>query len=102
MGIILGMGVVFSSSKTRNSLQQIMEEEKTTPMPKIMLMFFCFVGVLFFNILKGGKTGASPIGVVCGTSAYWFLNLGVVPFTVAISMWVRGYLLQQYQLKCSV
>ena len=43
-------------------LQSLMEEERGIPMPKIMLMVICFVGVLFFNILKGGKTGASPIG----------------------------------------
>merc|ERR1711871_1141990 len=98
---VLGNTGEFNATAATKKMQQIKDEEREIPVSKIMLMVVCFVGVLFFNILKGGKTGASPIGVVCGTSAYWFLNLAVVPFTVAISVWVRGYLLQQYQVKCS-
>jgi len=83
-------------------LRQIAEEERIIPQFKIGLMVICFVGVLLFNILKGSKTEASPIGVTCGTNAYWCLNLAVVPFTVAIGLWVRNWLLNRYQQKSKV
>jgi len=95
----LGNNGSMDSGEAKLKLQSLMEEERGIPMPKIMLMVICFVGVLFFNILKGGKTGASPIGVTCGTGAYWFLNLAVVPFTLLIGLWVRKQLLENHQIK---
>jgi len=98
----LGNTGEFNANEATVKLQAMKDEERDIPVSKIMLMVVCFVGVLFFNVLKGGKTGASPIGVTCGTAAYWFLNLAVVPFTIAISLAVRSYLLQSFTVKASV
>jgi len=98
----LGNTGEFNATDATKKMQQIKDEEREIPVSKIMLMVVCFVGVLFFNVLKGGKTGASPIGVTCGTPAYWFLNLAVVPFTTAIALAVRSYLLQSYTVKQQV
>merc|ERR1711871_1273970 len=99
---VLGNTGEFNATAATKKMQQIKDEEREIPVSKIMLMVVCFVGVLFFNVLKGGKTGASPIGVTCGTPAYWFLNLAVVPFTTAIALAVRSYLLQSYTVKQQV
>jgi uncharacterized membrane protein YfcA len=98
----LGNNGTLDASEARSKLLEIQEEERHIPMSKISLMVICVAGVVFFNILKGGKTGASPIGVTCGTTSYWFLNLAVVPYTFAIAMWVRNHLLKSYRIKQQV
>lgn len=58
--------------------------------------------VLVLNIFKGGGSFASPLGVECGSFAFWFLTCMVFAWVVGVSLYVRGDLIKMYYLKAKV
>lgn len=79
-----------------------MEGERGTPWVKVRLLVFCFVVVLVLNIFKGGGSFASPLGVECGSFAFWFLTVMVFAWVVGVSLYVRADLIKMYYLKAKV
>lgn len=90
------------SSTTSTELQAILQQEKSTPMDKAAILSGMVLVVIALNLLKGGSgknSFPSPLGVQCGSTEYWLLTAIVIVFVVAISLWMRSGLVQQWKLK---
>lgn len=64
----------------------ILEQEKVTPHGKIMIMLAKFAIIMFLNITLGGGAFRSPWGILCGSVAYWVVQIIMVAFLMA-SAW---------------
>lgn len=80
-------------------LQTLLESESKTPKDLASLMTFMVIFVVFVNLLKGGGSFQSPIGIDCGSFGYWFLTLLAIGFVLAVSFWTRGELIKKWMLK---
>ena len=95
---------VFSSTidldnECPDTLNRILEEERTVPMGNITLLVIMFIVVLVINVLKGGGAFPSPLGIVCGSLLYWVANLVNLTWIISISYIARNHLLRKYELK---
>lgn len=75
------------------SLQTILREERTVPRSHVYLISLLFLVVLLINILKGGGGFPSPLGITCGSTAFWASQLVIFLWTFAVSSIARNYLL---------
>lgn len=82
-----------------DELEEILEEEKTTPVANLMILVTMFIVVLAINLLKGGGAFPSPVGIKCGSTSFWVANLVMLIWIFVISAFVRQYLLQRYKAK---
>lgn len=81
------------------TLKEILNEEKKTPMNNIMILVSMFIVVLFINIMKGGGAFPSPLGIKCGSNSFWMANFAMLAWIIVISLFVRQYLVKRYELK---
>ena len=89
-------------TKSNRELEQILEEERKTPMHNIKILVSMFVVVLTINILKGGGAFKSPLGIKCGSRAFWVANLIIFAWILVISLFVRAYLVRRFETKKAV
>merc|ERR1712238_453312 len=82
-----------------HKLQKIMDEERTTSTFNVNILVGLFVVVLVINLLKGGGAFPSPVGIVCGSQAYWIANGIILGWIIFISFYVRTYLVKRFELK---
>lgn len=80
-------------------LQKILEEERVTPMFNVKLLVGLFIVVLAMNLLKGGGAFPSPIGIKCGSQAFWISNGIIMGWIILISIYIRKYLVKRNELK---
>lgn len=80
-------------------LEAILEEEKVVPETNLKILVTLFVVVLAINLLKGGGAFKSPIGISCGSTAFWIANVAMLVWILAISVYVRNILLQKNDAK---
>jgi len=83
-------------------LNKILEEEKETPYWKIGSLIGVFIIVLALNLLKGGGAFESPLGIECGTTAFWAITFANFAWLIIVSYFVRQYLVKRYYLKAKV
>jgi uncharacterized membrane protein YfcA len=83
-------------------LAQIYEDETQMPMANIKILVALFVVVLAVNLLKGGGAFRSPLGIRCGSNGFWFSNLLMMVWIVAITIYVRHYLVKKHHHKVAV
>ena len=76
-------------------LQKILDEERVTPFFNVKVIVVLFIGVLVMNLLKGGGAFPSPIGIKCGSGAFWTANIIILGWIVAISIYCRNYLVKR-------
>jgi uncharacterized membrane protein YfcA len=74
-------------------LQQILEEERHPNRKKIALIVTMFVVVLTINILKGGGE-FQPLGIQCGSTAFWAAQVLLIYWIVMIAAIAREILLK--------
>lgn len=82
-----------------DELKQILDEERTPPKMNIIVLVGMFVVVFCLNLAKGGGAFPSPLGIKCGSAAFWIANLVMLGTIVAIQIFARTYLLQRTALK---
>jgi len=82
-------------------LAKIIEDEKGVPLSKIMTLIIMFIVVLIVNILKGGGE-FKPLGIQCGSKAFWSANVFIFVWIVSVSLYCRSQLLEKYRLKKEV
>ena len=58
-----------------------------------------FAVVLSVNVVKGGGAFPSPIGIQCGSGAFWFANIFLLGWICAVAIFVRQYLVNRYYRK---
>ena len=82
-------------------LRALISEEKDTPRDKLTVITGMVLGVVMLNLLKGGKADVfpSPLGIECGSSAYWFIQLSVLVLVLGVSYWARKQLLEKWRTK---
>ncbi len=83
-------------------LQKILEEERVTPFFNVKVIVILFIGVLVMNLLKGGGAFPSPIGITCGSNAFWISNIIILGWIVAITIYCRNYLVKRNAQKQSI
>lgn len=88
--------------QTNAGLVKILQEERQASPYAIILLVVMFVVVLMINVLKGGGAFPSPLGIRCGSNAFWIANIGMLAWIVAISFMARSYLLKRYYQKQEV
>lgn len=80
-------------------LAEILQEERFAPKRNINILLGLFVVVLSINLLKGGGAFPSPIGITCGSQAFWIANAAMLLWILFITWYVRSYLVQRYETK---
>ena len=79
-------------------LATILREESDVSMQKLLALMTLFVVVLVMNVLKGGGS-TSPLGIECGSKAFWLSNLAILAWILFFMYQVRVYLVDRYALK---
>ncbi|OQS01100.1 hypothetical protein ACHHYP_01827 [Achlya hypogyna] len=67
------------------SLANLLQFRKYVPWGDLTILLFAWFGLVLFSMLKGGHGAPSVVGLVCGSSMYWFLTLMSFPFFVAVT-----------------
>jgi uncharacterized membrane protein YfcA len=81
-------------------IERMKEEEKVSfPRFKLVLLFFCWVGVNCLDLFRGGGSFTGPFDVECGDLKYWILTFMYVPFTCIIAGYVACYLMADTKKK---
>jgi uncharacterized membrane protein YfcA len=88
-------------SKEHEELQAILEQERHHSQHNIILLVVMFVVVLIINVSKGGGAFKSPLGITCGSSAFWMSNFLLLAWILAISIHARVVLLHKYERKAA-
>lgn len=79
-------------------LAAILEEERQPPLGAILMLVALFFVVFFINFLKGAN-GFSPVGIECGSFAFWIANAMILVTAVVVTSIVRFWLVRRYELK---
>ncbi|CAB1098647.1 unnamed protein product [Ectocarpus sp. CCAP 1310/34] len=80
-------------------LKQLIEGERFTPLFKVGVLTGVFVVVLAVNLLKGGGAFPSPLGIECGSYAFWGATGFIFVWVLGVSLRVREYLVERWRLK---
>ena len=76
------------------SIEQILEQEKRPKRRNVILLVTMFGIVLVINILKGGGGFQSPLGIECGSVAFWLAQGLLLVWILFISWLGRRVLLK--------
>ena len=79
-------------------LQQILDEERHPKRTKIVLIVTMFLVVLTINILKGGG-GFQPLGIECGSAAFWIAQVVLLLWIFTIAFTARKTLIKDTKRK---
>lgn len=80
-------------------LETIIERERHVKPRNIAILVSMFLVVITVNILKGGGGYPSPIGIGCGSLAFWMTQMLLLLFIVAIAALSRKILIKDTQRK---
>ena len=78
---------------------KLLQAEKVTPREKIIALCSMFSVLIFLNIMVGGGAFQSPWGIVCGSVAFWVVEVIMAAFLVASAWIAQTYLVNQHQMK---
>eukprot|EP00574_Skeletonema_japonicum_P003867 CAMPEP_0201723484 /NCGR_PEP_ID=MMETSP0593-20130828/7533_1 /ASSEMBLY_ACC=CAM_ASM_000672 /TAXON_ID=267983 /ORGANISM="Skeletonema japonicum, Strain CCMP2506" /LENGTH=559 /DNA_ID=CAMNT_0048214605 /DNA_START=62 /DNA_END=1741 /DNA_ORIENTATION=- len=79
-------------------LQKILDEERYPKRNKIALIVTMFLVVLTINILKGGG-GFQPLGIQCGSAAFWVAQVALLLWIFMIAFIARETLIKDTKRK---
>lgn len=78
---------------------ELLQEEKVTPREKIIALCSMFSVLIFLSIMVGGGAFQSPWGIVCGSVAFWVVEVIMAAFLVASAWIAQTYLVNRHQMK---
>ena len=86
------------------SVKSSILEEEADPIPqhKITYIFTMFLGVTSFNVFKGGAGFESPLGISCGSFAFWVVELLTTIWLSICTLLAARYLLKRHAIKEAV
>jgi len=83
-------------------LQMLLDEDKVFPYFKVFCVLMIFVGVIGLNVAKGSESaGFNPFDVTCGSTKFWVLSLGVIPWCGFFFIICRMSVINQYYARCA-
>lgn len=88
-------------SKEHEELEAILEQERHHSQHNMIILVVMFIVVLVINVSKGGGAFKSPLGITCGSSAFWLSNFLLLAWILAISIHARVLLLHKYERKAA-
>ncbi len=80
-------------------LEKLMIDERRTPLWNVMVIVGMFLIILVFNVLKGGGSFPSPLGIKCGSTAFWIAQLFLLACTVSVSCMARTHVLEKVRIR---
>ena len=80
-------------------LEAIIEQERHVKPRSASLIVFMFLVVIVVNVLKGGGGFPSPLGINCGSLAFWTVQLLLLVFIGVIAFVARRRLIKDTQRK---
>ena len=83
----------------REERERILQEERHAPSTNLTILITLFVVVIAMNLLKGGGSFKSPLGIQCGSTGFWIANAAILAWILVISALVRLYLVKKYEAK---
>lgn len=87
------------NQKLKQELDQILEDERKIPPKNMAVLVVMFVVVIAINILKGGGAFPSPLGLKCGSTGFWVATVAMLAWILAISFYVRDFLIKKWETK---
>jgi len=66
---------------------------------KIGSLIICFVGPCVLTVLRGGGNFPSPLGFDCGSTGFWALYFGSLPWVLAFAAAFRWLLVGEFKKK---
>ncbi|KAM3570126.1 hypothetical protein VYU27_007803 [Nannochloropsis oceanica] len=66
---------------------------------KPLALGVCFLGVIVADVLKGGKGSRSPLGITCGSQAYWLVMLATLPWVGVFLYKFRQFIMEDCAAK---
>lgn len=86
--------------ETSAELEELLEEERHTPMDKVLMVSVMIGMVIVLNLLKGGGSKfPSPLGLECAGNGYWFLTVLVFVWILGFSVHMRSLLVKKWERK---
>lgn len=85
-----------------SALAELLDAERSTPLEPVLWMVGMFVVVIILNLLKGGNGGnafPSPVGIECGSYAYWGVTGSIFAFVLGVSVVMREKMVAKWRLK---
>jgi hypothetical protein len=81
-------------------LEALLEEDKAFPSFKVAVSVVVTAGVLCLNMARGShEVGFNPLGIECGSSAYWFLSLAVIPYCGVAYYVMKNHVVANYMAR---
>jgi len=81
-------------------LADILEQERSTPKDKVLLLIVMFIVLITLNLLKGGGPSfPSPLGIECGGFYFWLLTFSIFAWVLGIAFYIRTQLVSMWRLK---
>jgi uncharacterized membrane protein YfcA len=77
----------------------LVEQEKFTPRSKIIALICMFSVLIFLSIMVGGGGYKSPWGIVCGSVAFWVVQVIMVAFLISSAWAAQTYLIARHEVK---
>jgi hypothetical protein len=97
-GDALTVSVEKADCKTRLPNENL-EFDRHTPWFNVCVLGALFVVVVALNLLKGGGAYRSPVGIECGSPAFWSVNLLILLWIAAVVAFVRRHLMRRHEAK---
>ena len=78
---------------------ELLQEEKVTPRAKIIALCSMFSVLIFLNVMVGGGAFQSPWGIICGSVAFWVVEVIMGAFLISSAWIAQTYLVYRHQMK---
>lgn len=85
--------------QSSNDLDELLKKETVTPWDRVNSIILLVVVVTVLNLLKGGGSFPSPLGISCGSFWYWILTAAVFVWIFFIAWYMRSELIEKWKLK---
>ena len=80
-------------------LTDILDDERRIPKLNVAVIVILFMVVLILNLLKGGGAFDSPIGISCGSTAFWVTESAAFVVIVLVTLFCRSHLVSKAKQK---
>lgn len=81
---------------------ELIEQEKVTPTSKIAIIISVISLLTVLNVAVGGGGYTSPLGIECGSSAFWMFHIVMIGMLIVSTWAAQTYLISRHEVKYMV